>query len=144
MNCRMEQLDSTRQQKPTQQWMGRHLATYPYERILPWILLRLGVAMPADPMARRKLFAHKILPDLPEYVDPLKDGEAAIQNMDGNISTLQEECSKRGRDWRKVLAQKSTEQKEIKRLGLEPVAVSPFGGAKKLEPEPTDVSNTDD
>ncbi len=111
MNCRMEQLDSTRQQRPTQQWMGRHVATYPYERVLPWILLRLGVAMPADPMARRQIFKHKILPDIPEYVDPLKDGQAAIQNITGDLSTKQIESAKRGQDWRKIDAQKAIEQK---------------------------------
>lgn len=141
MNCRMEQLDSTRQQRPTQQWMGRHLASAPYERVLPWILLRLGVPMPTDPVARRKMFAHKILADLPEYVDPLKDGEAAIQNINGNLSTLQEECAKRGRDWRKVLAQKKVEKDETEQLGLTPEAAKPSGAAKELEPTDVKVQN---
>jgi capsid protein len=118
MNVRMEQLDATRQQRPVQQWMGRQIASAPYERVLPWILMRLGIEMPADPVARRLLFRHKVMADIPEYVDPLVDGEAAIQNMSGNLTTLQEECGKRGKDWRRVLAQRAVEREEKLRLGL--------------------------
>lgn len=143
MNTRMEQLDSSRQQRPVQQWMGRHVASAPYERLLPWILMRLGIPMPTDPAERRKLFAHKVVPDVPEYVDPLKDGEAAEQNINANLSSLQRECGKRGIDWRKNLAEKAEANAEIKRLGLEPVtAPAPFAKpAPKPEPTVSEVEN---
>ncbi len=112
MNARMEQLDSTRQQKPMQHWIGRHVASYPYERVLPWILLRIGVEIPADPQAKRRLFQHKLMPDSPPYVDPLKDGQAAIQNVGANLSTLESECAARGLDYRKVQEQRLKEEEE--------------------------------
>lgn len=109
MNARMEQLDSTRQQKPIQQWIGRHVASHPYERVLPWILLRIGVQIPADPVMRRRLFQHKLMPDSPPYVDPLKDGAAAIQNIGADLSTEEIECANRGLDHRKVKEQRIAE-----------------------------------
>ncbi len=142
MNTRLEQLDSARQQRPVQQWMGRHIASGPYERVLPWILMRLGVEMPIDPVKRRKLFAHKIMPDVPEYVDPLKDGEAAIQNIDSNLSTLQDECGKRGKDWRKVLKQRAAELKEMDRLGITPAAPKTLQTNKFQQQQETDDANT--
>ncbi len=148
MNTRLEQLDSARQQRPVQQWMGRHIASSPYERLLPWILMRLGVEMPADPVERRNLFKHKLMPDVPEYVDPLKDGEAAVQNIQSNLSTLQDECGKRGKDWRKVLAQRAEELKEMKRLNLTPAApktlqINPYQQQEETDGATADVSGKD-
>lgn len=121
MNTRMEQNDATRMHKATQDWLGRAVASRPYCEVLPWILLRLGMEMPAEPLARNKILAHRILPDLPGYVDPLKDGEAAAQNIASNLSTLEEECSKRGRDYKKIAAQRAEEKKFLASLDLSDV-----------------------
>ncbi len=119
MNTRMEQADSKRMHKPTQNWLGRHIASRPYLEALPWLLLKEGQTLPAPGPMRKKIQAHKLLPDLPEYVDPLKDGEAAIQNMAGNLSTLEEECSSRGKDWVKILEQRKKEKEALKAAGLD-------------------------
>lgn len=137
MNARMEQLDSTRQQKPIQQWIGRHVASYPYERVLPWILMRLGVPLPADPVMRRQLFRHKLMPDSPPYVDPLKDGQAAIQNIGANLSTLEAECAARGLDYRKVQEQRLHEEEERDQANVDRIAAVNAAIAKAKEKDPT-------
>jgi lambda family phage portal protein len=101
MNTRMEQADSKRMHKPTQNWLGRHIASRPYLEALPWLLLKNGTPMPADAQSRKKLQGHRINPDLPEYVDPLDDGKAAIQNATAGLSSIEEECASRGKDYRK-------------------------------------------
>lgn len=148
MNTRMEQDDSTRMHKPTQHWLARFIASRPYLEVLPWIMLRLGQEMPAEGTpARIKLLAHKILPDLPGYVDPLKDGQAAIQNIAGGLSTYEEECSKRGKDWQKVAEQRAKELEFYDSLGLDdpatpkPAAPEP---AAASEPAPADKSENAD
>jgi lambda family phage portal protein len=118
MNTRMEQLDAKRQNRHTQNWLGRHIASRPYIEVLPWILLRLGVAIPKNPQAKAKLFAHKLMPDLPDYVDPVKDGMAAIQNRGGGLTTLQDECAAKGKDWRKVIDQIAAEDAYAKEKGI--------------------------
>ncbi len=118
MNTRMEQADSKRQHKATQNWLARHVATRPYLEVLPWLMLSSGQVLPTEGLAARKIRAHKILPDLPEYVDPLKDGEAALQNVNGNLSTLEEACSSRGKDWLKIAQQRAKENKILEGLGL--------------------------
>ncbi len=129
MNTRMEQADSTRMHKATQHWLGKGVASRPYLEVLPWILLRLGQEMPAENSARAKLALHKVLPDLPGYVDPLKDGEAALQNITGCLGTLEEECSKRGKDWQAIANQRVKEKEYFKSIGLDepqpPGAVAP-------------------
>jgi lambda family phage portal protein len=156
MNTRMEQADSKRMHKATQNWLARHVATRPYLEVLPWILLARGIAIPADRTASKKIVGHKVLPDLPEYVDPLKDGEAALQNVNGNLSTLEEECSSRGKDWQKIALQRAEEKKFLDGLGLsvpDPNAPPPSkdagGGVatedppapKKKKPAPKETNN---
>jgi capsid protein len=59
------------------------------------------------------MVAHKVLPDLPEYVDPLKDGQAATQNWHGSLTTLEDECSARGKDWKKIVDQRAIEKEYL-------------------------------
>jgi capsid protein len=122
MNTRMEQADSKRMHKPTQNWLARHVASGPYLRALRWILLTSGQALPELPGAMKKLQAHKVLPDLPEYVDPLKDGQAAIQNIAGGLSTLEDECSSRGRDYQKIIEQHKREAIESDLASVERIS----------------------
>ncbi len=136
MNTRMEQADSKRMHKPTQNWLGRHIASRPYLEALPWLLLRLGQAMPADAIGRKKLSGHRIQPDLPEYVDPLKDGQAAIQNAANGLSTLDDECSSRGKDYRKIIEQRTVETIKADAAAVARIAAlqKSIDDAKKVNP----------
>ncbi len=137
MNTRMEQNDASRQHKATQNWLARHVASQPYLEVLPYIFLRLGIAMPEDPVAAAKFKAHRIMPDLPEYVDPVKDGQAAIQNIGGGLTTLEEECSRRGKDYQQIIEQHLRETEEadaatVRRIASLNKAIS---AAKATDPD---------
>jgi lambda family phage portal protein len=54
-----------------------------------------------------------------EYVDPLKEATAEQVALSGNATTLQDVCSRRNKNWRKVLRQKSIEQKFAAELGID-------------------------
>ncbi len=118
MNARLEQLDNKRMHAPTQQWLGRFIASAPYESVLPWIMLRLGRSLPSDPRANRAMLRHKLMPDSPGYVDPVKDEEGAVNRIRDNLSTLQEEAAALGKDWRKIIEQRKLENDELKKAGL--------------------------
>jgi predicted Mrr-cat superfamily restriction endonuclease len=47
--------------------------------------------------------------DRPRYVDPLKDSEAAIKMVANGLSTLEEECGNRGKEWLKIRDQRNRE-----------------------------------
>ncbi|AWN43159.1 phage portal protein [Methylobacterium durans] len=52
------------------------------------------------------------------WVDPLKEALAAKARMDGNISTMADECAEQGRDWREQLEQMARENALADELGL--------------------------
>jgi capsid protein len=54
-----------------------------------------------------------------EYVDPLKEASAEQVALSGNATTLQDVCSRRNKNWRKVLRQKAIEQKFAAELGID-------------------------
>jgi lambda family phage portal protein len=52
------------------------------------------------------------------YIDPENEINAAKDAIQGNISTLADECAAHGKDWEEVLNQRAREEKRRKELGL--------------------------
>ncbi len=118
MNSRMEQVLSKRLLGPLKLILGKHLAGVPFQRIAPYILLRAGKQLPRNPQALAELLSYELRPDQPEYVDPVKDGEAGAFLIANNLSTLEKELSNRGMDMSTVLAQRAKENALLTSLGL--------------------------
>ncbi len=138
-SARMDQLLSKRLLNPLKQIAGTALAGRPYEMLIEWIMLRAGKSMPMNPQALHQLMAHEIRPDQPEYVDPLKDAEAAAFAIQNNLTTLEKSLADRGMDMSIVLAQRAKENAQLAALGL------PVPGAPKPLPgtiDPNTQSNT--
>lgn len=53
-----------------------------------------------------------------EHVDPTKEADAQTIRLANNTTTLSDECSKVGTDWRQVLKQRAAEKALMKELGL--------------------------
>lgn len=51
----------------------------------------------------------RLLPQAWPYMEPVKDIEAAARRIASGMSTLQEECAKQGKNWRKVADQRRRE-----------------------------------
>lgn len=62
-----------------------------------------------------------------EHVDPTKEADAQTIRLQNNTTTLADECSKAGADWREILRQRAAEKSLMAELGLE-------GPAKPAEP----------
>jgi len=52
------------------------------------------------------------------WVDPLKEADAAVTRLDGNLSTFEREGAEQGRDWRSDAMQRRREQKFFEKLGI--------------------------
>lgn len=70
-----------------------------------------------------------------EHVDPTKEADAQTIRLANNTTTLAEECSKVGNDWREVLRQRAAEKALMQELGM---LSSPAP-----EPEPQDEGDTE-
>lgn len=53
-------------------------------------------------------------------IDELKETQAAMLRVQNNMSTLEDEVGRRGKDWRQVLTQRAQEKELIDELGLTP------------------------
>ena len=136
-SMRGDELITERIRKPKQQVFARYVATMPYERALPWILLKLGIVMPTNAAVKRQLFRHKLMFDRPKYVDPEKDSKAADFQVKNGLSTIEEECAARGKDYRKIREQR---QKEVTQADQDTVArmvaiATALRAAKAANPE---------
>jgi lambda family phage portal protein len=60
-----------------------------------------------------------------EHVDPTKEADAQTIRLSNNTTTLADECSKLGTDWREVLRQRAAEKALLRELGLEEQAPQP-------------------
>lgn len=58
------------------------------------------------------------------WVDPVKDANASQIRMDGNVSTLEQECAEQGLDYEEVLDQRALEQRMMAERGLNPAEAS--------------------
>jgi lambda family phage portal protein len=110
---RLDQLIGKRVLAPLKSEIGRHLAGRIFERIAPLALLESRMPMPKGGLR------YDLRPDQPEYVDPTKDAEAALTQLDGNLTTLEKVCSDRGLDWQQVLEQRARERDKLAELGLQ-------------------------
>lgn len=118
MNARTEMLQNKRCHVGLKELVGRDCAGRIYEALFPWLLLSLGVVMPAVAADRARLMRYMLRPDQPEYVDPTKDVAASINAIAQNLSTYDIELSSRGKNFREVFKQRSLENKLLAEMGL--------------------------
>jgi capsid protein len=60
-----------------------------------------------------------------EHIDPVKEADAQALRLQNNTTTLADECSKVGADWRTVLRQRAIERAMLRELGMEELPPAP-------------------
>lgn len=108
-SMRAAQLDVRRGLDPTQNWFGDSVSCEVWRRTLMLFATAANVTPPTIDAELREFMRCKAMPVGHPFVDPDKDGKAAIQNIRGSLSTWQEEVGKRGKDARRVKQQLETE-----------------------------------
>lgn len=113
-SMREDNLRTTRALGPIQQQLGRVLAGRVYERVLPFILLSLGLDQALAPVLRR----YELRPDRLAYVDPQKEAEADVYLIAHSLATQEEVLAAKGKDFSSVLAKRQQEQAAIDAMAV--------------------------
>lgn len=103
---RADTQDSDRLLEPVQQAFGHATAGRLYREVLPFLCARRGFPMP-------KRIRYRLLPDGRPYVNPVEDIQAALNSVNGRLSTREQEISKRGGDYQSV--QRKIDEEETER-----------------------------
>lgn len=109
-NSRFDQIRTRMMVRPAHVWFGAAVASWPYEQVLPWILLSLGIDMPKDPEAREELFAHNLEPDVPPAMDEKADAEAFKTQNEQGINSRTQWMNERGMDPEKIANERQREK----------------------------------
>lgn len=81
--------------------------------------VKLPAGAPGFHAAREVYLACDWMGPAQGWVDPVKEAQAAGIRIDGELSTLKDECAEQGRDWRDVMMQRAREKKFASSLGLD-------------------------
>jgi lambda family phage portal protein len=100
-SMRADMIDTERLLGPVRNWYGNQSIGECYRRMLPLMAAKLGIPVPRA--------GYRLVPDGQPYVDPQKDIAAALEAINGNLSTYEAEVGKRGGDYRSVLQQRANE-----------------------------------
>jgi lambda family phage portal protein len=99
-----------------------------WQRFVLWQVLR-GVIPAAAFQADRMAFeAVKWLPPAWPWVDPLKDGQAAVLEMDNNLRSRSEVVAERGYDIEALDKEIAADRARAERLGIAPKETPPNAG----------------
>lgn len=115
-SARAALLQAYRYFKQRQVSLSNKLCQPVYEMLLEEAYLRGELAVP-DYYARRYDYnkARWITPGW-QWVDPLKEAQAAELSINNGISTLADECASRGDDWEEKIEQRAREARKIQDL----------------------------
>jgi lambda family phage portal protein len=120
-SARAALLEARRYFKMRQEWLARKLCQPVWEMVLEEAYLKRDLK--ADTFLKMKEYwtqSSWIAPGW-EWVDPLKEAQAAEVGLKNGITTYSDLYASEGKDWEESLEQRKREQAKIKELGLEDV-----------------------
>jgi len=120
-SARAALLEARRYFKMRQEWLARKLCQPVWEMVLEEAYLKRDLK--ADTFLEKKEYwtqSSWIAPGW-EWVDPLKEAQAAEVGLKNGIITYSDLYASEGKDWEESLEQRKREQDKIKELGLEDV-----------------------
>jgi len=118
-SARAALLEARRYFKMRQEWLARKLCQPIWEMVLEEAYLRGEIS--ADTFYENKRYwtgASWIAPGW-EWVDPLKEAQAAEVGLKNGIVTFSDIYAQEGKDWEESFEQRKREETKIKELGLE-------------------------
>jgi lambda family phage portal protein len=120
-SARAALLEARRYFKMRQEWLARKLCQPVWERILEEAYLTRQLEA-ATFLEKKEYWVQSswIAPGW-EWVDPLKEAQAAEVGLKNGIITYSDLYASEGKDWEESLEQRKREQDKIKELGLEEV-----------------------
>jgi lambda family phage portal protein len=122
-SARSSDLEDRKQFYMEQDWLCYHLCDPIYERFMETAVMEGKLPISSNDLIEdyHGVIEHKNQSPGWEWVDQLKEQQASASALESNLTTLRDECGKRGSDWREVLEQRAKEKQLIDSLGLTPV-----------------------
>lgn len=139
---RASDLEDRRAFRPEQDWMINALCRPVWERFLNAAVAtgREGYPDAAGYVRDFDEWSNHVWnPPGWEWVDPAKEQKASAEAISTNLSTLEDEHGKRGKDWKDVLTQRKREKDMITELGLDAPSPSELLAAESQEQETVDA-----
>jgi len=138
-SARAALLEARRYFKVRQEWLARKLCQPVWEMVLEEAYLRgeLG-AISFYENKQYWVNASWITPGW-EWVDPLKEAQAAEVGIRNGIITYSDLYSAQGKDWEECFEQRKREQEKIKELGLEINQKPDSGDGKSADADSADA-----
>lgn len=118
-SARAALLEARRYFKMRQEWLSRKLCQPVWEMLLEEAYLRGEVKADTFYEAQRYWTSASWIAPGWEWVDPLKEAQAAEVGLRNGIMTYSDLYAQEGRDWEESFEQRKREQAKIKELGLE-------------------------
>jgi capsid protein len=67
---------------------------------------------------KERYMAHEWISPGWQWIDPVKEVNAAVTSLGSGLTTLSQECASKGLDWQELLQQRAREQEYAQTLGL--------------------------
>jgi lambda family phage portal protein len=114
-SARMDMLMQNLLMNPLKEIFGKKLAGRVYEVVLPYIFMKLRLGVPTQAQVRD----YRLLPDMPDYVEPLRDAQASVALIENNLSTYEDELSKKGKqNLNMIIKKRKRENEKLEEAGL--------------------------
>lgn len=111
-NSKFDQIRTQMVVRPAHDWFGEGVAGKVYLRVLPWILLRLGIAIPSGGKARSDLFRYELVPDVPSELDEQASANAFATAYAQGVTSRTAYLGARGKDPEQVAAERDAEARD--------------------------------
>lgn len=134
-SVRQGQLEDRKNFEVFQQFLVDHVCRPIWEAFVESVVLSGAIKIPDfNGNRERYVQARWVVPGW-QWVDPLKEVRAAGEAMGLGVSTLEEVCGQKGRDWQETLRQRAREVEYARSLGLN-LATGKNKGGEEEEPGP--------
>jgi capsid protein len=111
-NSKFDQIRTQMVVRPAHDWFGEGVAGKVYLRVLPWILLRLGIAMPSNSAARAELMRYELVPDVPSELDEQASADAFSTGYAQGITSRTSFLGSRGKDPEQIAEERDAEARD--------------------------------
>jgi capsid protein len=104
-NSKFDQIRTQMVVKPAQDWFGKGVASWPYLRALPYLMVLAGKSWPADKVGQRRLQKHRLVPDIPPELDAKSAADAFEKANASGIDSRADYLGRTGKDPAAMAAQ---------------------------------------
>lgn len=101
-NSKFDQIRSQMMVKPAHDWFGEAVASWPWEKSLPYLMALAGRPWPSDLAGQMRLRNHTLVPDVPPELDEQASAKAFETSNANGIDSRHDFLGRHGKDYEKI------------------------------------------